>query len=781
MARNSASEISRMIQKQFNTDPKVNNKIKNMGSDGVYVGTLLAQNIVGAYISTQNWDEVTSNYIKLQKQLQYFKEGTTTKMAMGFLPDHTGTIIPGIVLGAGAGNDSSVNKGYLTKDANGLNIFYVGTNNQAQGISIKADGIYCTSALKLDTKLADTYINSASTWTAKLNESEMKVVLENPAKAWDIPKANLDTTTVTSWDGAVTKSTALDTLLNTTRLNSTYIQSAALDASKFNTKQIILASDTWTDNSPTSGKVAWNAHKVYYGGTEYSITAGNTSDKYIVWVVGYDHYDTYATMPTLSDYAFVIAVNNAGIHDIAWYSRVARKFIESAFIADLAVKDAHIENATITSAKIASLNADKINAGTLTGFTIQTAASPNPRIVMSSNGICSYESATYKHGLEVTTSHADLTLYYSNAETFKVYNDLGTKIDIKGMGHTFLSVGDNAAVDVNGTWDFTGVTTIGLNTSSDQVLSIGGKTISHIDDQGATVTDPCSVFDISSEFIPWSDDTKLMIQSNHATQPYTILELMTPNQAGIAQREATLAVHIVPGSGTLSGADYFGDFSLLTYQDDPRFVMVAQSRGQNIAPPPWWGVLVSTDYFDGTTSILEGFRFTRTGVAKGETLWKRASATHINQLRLGDYSTMVERLASADVNYATNRKLDIMFNAFCSNYTNNYYQQYNAYADSYKMEFDGSAVSGASGGGFKFFARPTIDWGKYEHGDSEWFLCMNLHKNGMVLGGAGEAFYISHASGATDLYIGLAGKTTKPIGTWDFSGSTVSGLTAVFG
>ncbi len=139
------------------------------------------------------------------------------------------------------------------------------------------------------------------------------------------------------------------------------IADAALEASKFNIKQLILTGDIWNDNTPSGGRVTWNSHKLFYDGQEHTIVGGNTNKKYIVWRkdisnVAYQAY-TQAEFDglTLKDYDWVIAVNNSGIHDIAWYSRMARQFIASAFIADAAIKTAHIEDASIVTAKIANL------------------------------------------------------------------------------------------------------------------------------------------------------------------------------------------------------------------------------------------------------------------------------------------------------------------------------------------------------------------------------------------------------------------------------------------
>ena len=148
------------------------------------------------------------------------------------------------------------------------------------------------------------------------------------------------------------------------------IANAALDASKFDTKQIILTGDVWNDNAPLNGSTTWNSHKLFFDGVEYSIIGGNTDKKYIVWQkdISNNSYRTYTeeefASVVLKDYDFVIAVNNGGLHDIAWYNRLARQFIGSVFIADAAIKQAHIANAAITSAKIADAAITNAKIGT---------------------------------------------------------------------------------------------------------------------------------------------------------------------------------------------------------------------------------------------------------------------------------------------------------------------------------------------------------------------------------------------------------------------------------
>jgi hypothetical protein len=176
------------------------------------------------------------------------------------------------------------------------------------------------------------------------------------------------------------------------------IQAAAVDTTKLNTKQIILTGDVWTDNSPAGGSVAWNAHSLIYGGTVYSIVAANSgANKYIVWRPGISttSYQLYTQAAfdalILADNDFTIAVNNSGVHDIAWYSRTARQFIGSAFIADLAVLTAKIADLAVSTAKIASLavtnakisdvQADKITTGLL-AVLVGLGATGSPSIVL---------------------------------------------------------------------------------------------------------------------------------------------------------------------------------------------------------------------------------------------------------------------------------------------------------------------------------------------------------------------------------------------------------------
>lgn len=163
---------------------------------------------------------------------------------------------------------------------------------------------------------------------------------------------------------------------STTAIEASEIEDFSVTASKIYAKIPILDGDNWSDNSPGAGSVAWNAHTLVYNGTAYSITAGDTSNKYIYWDLS-DSSTTYqssGTAPSMQDDRFIIAMNNGGSHNVAWNS-IANQVIGSAYILDAAITSAKIDNLAVIEAKIADLavtdakindlSANKLTAGTI--------------------------------------------------------------------------------------------------------------------------------------------------------------------------------------------------------------------------------------------------------------------------------------------------------------------------------------------------------------------------------------------------------------------------------
>jgi hypothetical protein len=117
-------------------------------------------------------------------------------------------------------------------------------------------------------------------------------------------------------------------------IEATGIADFTVTATKMFTKAIVLSADTWTNNSPTAGKIAWNSHVVVYNGVSYPITGSNTASRYVYWVVGDATYTASATHPVLGTTGFVVATNEAGVTQTVWNSS-ANMVIGNAFIGNL--------------------------------------------------------------------------------------------------------------------------------------------------------------------------------------------------------------------------------------------------------------------------------------------------------------------------------------------------------------------------------------------------------------------------------------------------------------
>lgn len=149
----------------------------------------------------------------------------------------------------------------------------------------------------------------------------------------------------------------------TVQIQTADLADAAATIQKIRARRIEVAGDTWTDNSPGAGSVAWSAMSIAYDGTVSAVSAGNAANKWIYWTAGSATLSSSASFPALADNQFLVAVNNAGVHDMVWNaSGIATKIIATAMIEDLAVGNAQIND----------LNAVKITAGDIAAARMQT-------------------------------------------------------------------------------------------------------------------------------------------------------------------------------------------------------------------------------------------------------------------------------------------------------------------------------------------------------------------------------------------------------------------------
>jgi len=166
-------------------------------------------------------------------------------------------------------------------------------------------------------------------------------------------------------------------------VSATSIDDFAVTATKMFNKTIILTADTWTNDSPGVGSIAWNAHSIVYNGAAYPISAGNTALAYVYWVIGSPTYGTSAAHPTLGATGFMIAINTGGTHTLVWNDS-ANMVIGTAYIADLAVTDAKIVTLTANKLTAGMIDASVITVTNITASNINTGTL-NASVVTVSN------------------------------------------------------------------------------------------------------------------------------------------------------------------------------------------------------------------------------------------------------------------------------------------------------------------------------------------------------------------------------------------------------------
>jgi hypothetical protein len=241
------------------------------------------------------------------------------------------------------------------------------------------------------------------------------------------------------------------------------IAAAAVDATKLNTKVVVLMGDTWADNNPAPGSVSWNQHKLYYAGVEYVILVGNTALKYIYWDGVANTYSASASMPTLIDGQFIIAVNNGGLHDTVWDKGYAREFIGSVLIAEAAILSAHIAELAVLDAHIGSVSANKIITETLSAISADlgtiTAGLLNFQDPAAGQGMAVWDGATRKVligrlddgtiGQEIVGGKLYSSSFRTGSKTDTTYIALeGNVFSAKVNGNTILDI-EAAANDGN--------------------------------------------------------------------------------------------------------------------------------------------------------------------------------------------------------------------------------------------------------------------------------------------------------------------------------------------
>lgn len=145
---------------------------------------------------------------------------------------------------------------------------------------------------------------------------------------------------------------------------------------------------TFTDNSPSSGYIAWSDCNIVYKGTSYTIANGNTNKKYIWW--DYDAtpntaFQTSDTKPTLSDDDVMIAINNGGTHQLVIGQG---RLVNGAIILDGTIGSNEIANNAVSATKIidGAISSTKLASGAVTSSALASGAVTSTAIASGAVG-----------------------------------------------------------------------------------------------------------------------------------------------------------------------------------------------------------------------------------------------------------------------------------------------------------------------------------------------------------------------------------------------------------
>lgn len=187
-------------------------------------------------------------------------------------------------------------------------------------------------------------------------------------------------------------------------------------------KQVLISDLTLTDNSPGGGSVAWSACTVRFNGTNYSVTGGNTANKFVYWDVG-DGTFTAGNSFTPQVDRFLIATNVSGTADEAW-NKLGNRGIQGAHVLQEAISTEHLNATEIkvgggggkpgkfgvyngSDAEIGFIGTDgSVEGGWFKELGIGGADKDNPIIFANASGVVTIDGAT----LSLTISGHTLNL-----------------------------------------------------------------------------------------------------------------------------------------------------------------------------------------------------------------------------------------------------------------------------------------------------------------------------------------------------------------------------------
>jgi len=320
------------------------------------------------------------------------------KLAIGFVPDKDGVNIPAIVLGAGDGHGN--NRGYITKDADSLDLFHISSAGLVSFISLGNGEIRLNDKIipvaDQNGKLIDGYINSATSWNAKLDEITIQTKLQDPDYNITIPKenigvlgsGNIDYASITT---AVIQNLTVDTAqIVNLAVTTAKINDAAITTAKIGSLQVTTANiDTLAVTDAKIASLAVTTAKIADLAVEsakigsLAVTTAKIDDLAVTRAkIGSAAIGSAEIDSAVITYAHIAnaTIKTANIESAA---------ITTALIATSAIETAQIKDGSITDAKIVELTANKINAGTLSveRLVIRDPVTPANSLIYAINNI----------------------------------------------------------------------------------------------------------------------------------------------------------------------------------------------------------------------------------------------------------------------------------------------------------------------------------------------------------------------------------------------------------
>jgi hypothetical protein len=253
------------------------------------------------------------------------------------------------------------------------------------------------------------------------------------------------------------------------------IAAGAVTANKITSYNFIMSEGSFSNNTPSTGRLSWTGVKVVYNGVEYSIADGNclATDVYIYWVYEATTFSTSATLPALGNNDYVVATNGntyypAGTavylraNTIIDGNRIATGSITTGLLAAgcitankigaLQITGAHIAAGTITAANIAAgtITATQLNAGAISATTVAATTGTIGAWNIDSNSIYSGVKVSgdgYAASIGDMTIKSDGSIHAKN-----FYIDADGDVSFTASSTSSISGVGFSIIDI-GTWD----------------------------------------------------------------------------------------------------------------------------------------------------------------------------------------------------------------------------------------------------------------------------------------------------------------------------------------